>query len=99
VLLDSVTGWLGTMLDTVGLWSDAPDAEDRIAGEVDRFVGAWAATERLVVAVSDEVGSGLAPAAGERRLFRDALGLLNQRLAASADEVWLVTAGIAQRLR
>ena len=61
--------------------------------------GAWAATERLVVAVSDEVGSGLAPAAGEGRLFHDALGLLNQRLAASADEVWLVIAGIAQRLR
>jgi adenosylcobinamide kinase / adenosylcobinamide-phosphate guanylyltransferase len=99
VLLDSVTGWLGTLLDTVGLWSDAPDAADRIASEVDRFAGAWAATERLVVAVSDEVGSGLAPEAGERRLFRDALGLLNQRLAASADEVWLVTAGIAQRLR
>jgi len=31
--------------------------------------------------------------------FRDALGVLNARLAAAADEVWLVTAGIAQRLR
>lgn len=99
VLLDSVTDWLGTLLEHVGLWSDEPDAKDRLAVEVDRLVGAWAATERLVVAVSDEVGSGLAPEAGPQRLFRDVLGLLNQRLAASSDEVWLVTAGIAQRLR
>jgi adenosylcobinamide kinase/adenosylcobinamide-phosphate guanylyltransferase len=49
--------------------------------------------------VSDEVGSGLAPEPGPRRVFRDVLGLLNQRLAASSDEVWLVTAGIVQRLR
>ena len=99
VLLDSVTDWLATLLEQVGLWTDEPDAKDRLAAEVDRLVGAWAATERLVVAVSDEVGSGLAPDAGPQRLFRDVLGLLNQRLAASSDEVWLVTAGIAQRLR
>ena len=54
---------------------------------------------RQVIAVSDEVGSGIVPDAASARLFRDALGLLNQRLAASADEVWLVIAGIAERLR
>lgn len=99
VLLDSVTGWLATLLDDVGLWAGRPDAKDEIASAVDRLVGAWAATTSLVVAVSDEPGSGLTPRTPERRLFRDVLGLLNQRLAASADEVWLVTAGIAQRLR
>ncbi|MEO9133734.1 MAG: bifunctional adenosylcobinamide kinase/adenosylcobinamide-phosphate guanylyltransferase [Jatrophihabitantaceae bacterium] len=99
VLLDSISDWLAALLEQVGLWSGEPDAKDRLAGEVDRLVGAWAATERLVVAVSDEVGSGLAPEVGPQRLFRDVLGLLNQRLAASSDEVWLVTAGVAQRLR
>jgi adenosylcobinamide kinase / adenosylcobinamide-phosphate guanylyltransferase len=99
VLLDSVSDWLAALLLRVGLWSDEPDAKDRLAAEVDRLVGAWAATERVIVAVSDEVGAGLAPEAGPQRLFRDVLGLLNQRLAASSDEVWLVTAGIAQRLR
>lgn len=99
VLLDSVSDWLAALLTRVGLWSGAPDAKDRLAAEVDHLVGAWAATERLIVAVSDEIGSGLAPEAGPQRLFRDVLGLLNQRLAASSDEVWLITAGIAQRLR
>lgn len=99
VLLDSVTSWLDLLMRSVGLWDDAGDAKDRLAAAIDRFVGAWAATPRHVVAVTDEIGSGLAPDAGPRRIFRDVLGLLNQRIAASSDEVWLVTAGITQRLR
>ena len=50
-----------------------------------------------MVAVSDEVGSGIVPATASGRRFRDALGELNQRLAAAADEVWLVTAGIPRQ--
>jgi adenosylcobinamide kinase/adenosylcobinamide-phosphate guanylyltransferase len=99
VLLDSVTSWLDLLMRSVGLWDGAGDAKDKIAAAIDRFVGAWAATTRRVVAVSDEIGSGLAPSTGPRRVFRDVLGLLNQRLAASSDEIWLVTAGITQRLR
>ena len=49
--------------------------------------------------VSDEVGSGVVPATEPGRRFRDALGLLNQRLAAAADEVHLVVAGLPLRLR
>lgn len=98
-LIDSVTAWLTGVMDASGAWTDAPGARERLAVELDRTVGAWAATERLVIAVSDEVGSGIVPESGSARLFRDTLGLLNQRLAASADEVWLVTAGIPIQLR
>lgn len=99
VLLDSVTAWLTTVMADVGLGCGVPEADERLALEIDRTVGAWAAAQRRVVAVSDEVGSGVVARPGPERLFRDALGLLNQRLAASADEVWLLTAGIPLRLR
>jgi len=98
-LVDSVTAWLTATMTDAGMWDAAEDADERLAHEVDHIVGAWAATPRRVIAVSDEVGSGVVPDAPSGRLFRDALGLLNQRLAASADEVWLVTAGIPLRLR
>jgi adenosylcobinamide kinase/adenosylcobinamide-phosphate guanylyltransferase len=98
-LVDSMTAWLTAAMDETGVWVAQPGAPERLAAEVDRTVGAWAASPRRVVAVSDEVGSGVVPESGSGRLFRDALGLLNQRLAASADEVWLVTAGIPLRLR
>jgi adenosylcobinamide kinase/adenosylcobinamide-phosphate guanylyltransferase len=101
VLIDSITGWLAALIGSAGV-SAAPDstiASDRLTAEIDRTVGAWAASSRRVVAVSDEVGSGMVPAGVAERFFRDTLGLLNQRLAASSEEVWLVTAGIPLRLR
>jgi adenosylcobinamide kinase/adenosylcobinamide-phosphate guanylyltransferase len=98
-LVDSITAWLSAVMDAVGAWTDAPEPRDRLARELDRTVGAWASTSRRVIAVSDEVGSGIVPETASARMFRDALGLLNQRLAASADEVWLVTAGVPLRLR
>jgi adenosylcobinamide kinase/adenosylcobinamide-phosphate guanylyltransferase len=45
------------------------------------------------VAVSDEVGMGVVPATAGGRAFRDALGRLNERLAAESEYVALVVAG------
>lgn len=88
ILVDSVSLWLAAALDAVDL-----------AARTDDLCAAWAATERRVVAVSDEVGSGVVPETIAGRRFRDELGLLNQRLAATADEVQLVVAGLPLRLR
>jgi histidinol-phosphate aminotransferase len=101
LLIDSVTTWLAGVMDDCGCWSEATpeDADRRLADAVDTLVGAWTAAAVTVVAVSDEVGSGIVPGTASGRRFRDALGELNQRLAAAADEVWLVTAGIPGRLR
>jgi adenosylcobinamide kinase/adenosylcobinamide-phosphate guanylyltransferase len=89
LLVDCLTLWLGDVLET------AADPGARVAALVD----AWRATPARVVAVSNEVGSGVVPATADGRRFRDLLGTLNARLAAVSDEVWLVTAGIARRLR
>ncbi len=68
-----------------------------MAGHVDRLLGAWRQSQRYVVAVSNEIGSGVVPETASGRRFRDALGQLNARVAAASDEVWLCTAGIARR--
>jgi histidinol-phosphate aminotransferase len=101
LLLDSVTTWLAQVMDDCGCWSEVKpeDAELRLGDALDALVDAWAATAVTVVSVSDEVGSGIVPETASGRRFRDTLGELNQRLAAAADEVWLVTAGIPRRLR
>ena len=52
-----------------------------------------------LVLVSNEVGMGLVPPYPSGRLFRDALGRLNQHAAASVDEVYLLLAGLPLRLK
>jgi adenosylcobinamide kinase/adenosylcobinamide-phosphate guanylyltransferase len=98
-LVDSITAWLTGAMDEAGMWAGEQGATDRLTEAVDDLLQAWDASVRRVVVVSDEVGSGVVPESSAGRQFRDALGDLNQRLAASADEVWLVTAGIPVQLR
>ena len=99
VLLDCLTTWLARVMDDCGVWSGTPDADARLADEIDALVDAWRATPRRVVAVSNEVGSGVVPATASGRRFRDELGVLNTRVAAASARVWLVTAGLPRRLR
>ncbi len=99
VLVDCLTTWLAGTMDACGVWSDAPGADDRLAAAVDDLLAAWGATRRRVVAVSNEVGSGIVPATASGRRFRDEMGVLNARVAAGSQRVWLVTAGLPRRLR
>ncbi|MFL6138283.1 MAG: bifunctional adenosylcobinamide kinase/adenosylcobinamide-phosphate guanylyltransferase [Frankiaceae bacterium] len=99
VLVDCISLWLASVLDACGAWAGGPAADDAVAARVDRLVAAWSATTGHVVAVSSEVGMGVVPPTPAGRRFRDDLGRLNARLAATADEAWLVTAGLPRRLR
>lgn len=99
ILVDSVTTWVAALLDDAGVWSGGPGAAERLDARCDALLEAWTSTPAHVVAVSDEVGLGVVPETRSGRLFRDVLGSVNQRLAATADEVWFVVAGIPQRLR
>ncbi|TFV80236.1 bifunctional adenosylcobinamide kinase/adenosylcobinamide-phosphate guanylyltransferase [Blastococcus sp. CT_GayMR20] len=99
VLVDCLTTWLARTMDDCGTWTEETGADERLAAAVDGVVDAWTRSRRRVVGVSNEVGSGIVPATPSGRRFRDELGVLNARIAAASDRVWLVTAGIPQRLR
>jgi adenosylcobinamide kinase/adenosylcobinamide-phosphate guanylyltransferase len=99
VLVDCLSTWLAGVMEECGLWEGAPDADKQLAERVDGLLDAWRATRRHVVAVSNEVGSGVIPGTVSGVRFRDELGVLNARIAAECEQVWLCVAGIAQRLR
>ncbi len=102
-----LVGALGTappgaaaLVDCLTLWlSNALLAEADLDAEADRLLGALAARTGPVCLVSSEVGQGIVPDNALARRFRDAAGLLNQRVAAVADRVDLVTAGLVLRLK
>ena len=99
VLVDCLSTWLAGVMDECGLWSAAPGADKALAARVDGLLDAWRSTRRIVVAVSNEVGSGVVPGTASGARYRDELGLLNTRIAAQCQQVWLCTAGIPRRLR
>lgn len=87
-LVDDIGGWLTAAMDRRGAWTGASvdDDVDGLIRAVDGF------TAELVL-VSPEVGLTVVPATEAGRRFADALGTVNQRLAAVCDRVVLVVAG------
>jgi adenosylcobinamide kinase/adenosylcobinamide-phosphate guanylyltransferase len=99
VLVECLSTWLARVMEDCGVWENQPDADRVLADRLDTLVEAWRATRRHVIAVSNEVGCGVVPGTVSGVRYRDELGRLNARIAAECQEVWLCTAGIAQRLR
>ena len=83
VLVECLTLWLSNLM---GAARDIDAATDGLIDALGRAGGP-------VVLVSNEVGSGIMPDNALARRYADALGLLNQRVAAVATQVVLVTAG------
>ena len=86
------------LIDCLTLWVAnrvlRGDAEAAIADEA-RALGALVGEgQRAWVIVSNEVGTGVHPETGDGLRFRDALGLVNQAIAAASDRVTLMVAGI-----
>ncbi|HEX2177063.1 MAG TPA: bifunctional adenosylcobinamide kinase/adenosylcobinamide-phosphate guanylyltransferase [Nocardioidaceae bacterium] len=96
LLVDCLTLWLAGVLDRLGAWSDDAtddDVEKAVAAEIDALTAAWRATPRRVVAVTNEVGSGVVPGTVSGGRFRDLLGRLNATVAAESEQVLLCVAG------
>jgi adenosylcobinamide kinase/adenosylcobinamide-phosphate guanylyltransferase len=74
-------------------------AEAALIAEVDGLLAAYAASQAQWIVISNEVGLGLVPPFPLGRAYRDALGRANQRLAAAADEVVFMVAGLPMRVK
>lgn len=94
VLIDCVTLWLSNLL-----LEDAEHPEASVWPAVNAFLAALDQVSAPVILVSNELGLSLVPEHRLGRIFRDLAGQVNQRLAARADHVWLVTAGLPQALK
>jgi adenosylcobinamide kinase / adenosylcobinamide-phosphate guanylyltransferase len=94
-LLDSVGTWLAEAMHRCGAWDDEPGWAGRTGEEMERMRVAWRGSARRVVAVCEDVGSGVVPATISGRRFRDLAGKLNAALADESERVFLCVAGRA----
>lgn len=89
-LVDCLTLWLtNEMLAEDGDWRSALEA----------LVEALSRQAAPVILVTNEVGSGIVPDNALARRFQDAAGVVNQAIGAIADEVVLVVAGQALKIK
>ncbi|WP_221355607.1 bifunctional adenosylcobinamide kinase/adenosylcobinamide-phosphate guanylyltransferase [Streptomyces beigongshangae] len=102
VLIDCLSLWLTDAMDSVRAWDDdewAGGGERALRARVGELTAAVRASRRTVVAVSNEVGSGIVPATPSGRRYRDELGRLNTAFATECEHVLLVVAGQALALK
>jgi len=102
ILLDCITVWLSNWLFSQG---DPHDVETAAVSS-HYTEGALNAIEELLttlatldssktlITITNEVGLGIVPAYALGRIYRDVLGLVNQRLAGAATRVYLMIAGL-----
>lgn len=102
LILDCMTVWLSNWLfsqeadeqmDTLSISSHHYDAVLQVIDDLLQVVTTLTAGKTLIV-VTNEVGLGIVPAYALGRVYRDLLGIVNQRLAAVAPRVYLMVAGL-----
>jgi adenosylcobinamide kinase/adenosylcobinamide-phosphate guanylyltransferase len=90
LLIDCLTLWLTQTMDETDAWSGDLSG---VHQQIEQLIDDWVRTQAFVVAVSNEVGQGVVPATASGRLFRDAQGRLNAKVAAASEVVTLMVAG------
>jgi adenosylcobinamide kinase / adenosylcobinamide-phosphate guanylyltransferase len=88
------------VVDCLTLWlSNLIFRERDVGAATTSLLEALARRRGTVLLVSNEVGMGIVPENALARRFRDEAGRLNQAVARVADEVVLVCAGLALRMK
>ena len=95
-VLDCLTLWGSNLVLKSEEASDAEgitlEAAGRLLDLIDGSGGAW-------IVVSNEVGLGLVPPSSLGRAYRDALGRVNQMVAARGDRVYPMVAGLSMEMK
>ena len=87
------------MLDKLNLLCEYPDKDEKLSQIVDDFFLSIREFNGMIIAVSNEVGAGIVPDNKLARIYRDQLGLLNQKMAGMADKVYVLFSGIPVKIK
>ena len=97
LLVDCLTLWVSNLMME---HSKDPDATEYfIAEQTSSLIESLRAAACPVILVTNEVGAGIVPDNTLARQYRDAVGQINQRIAACADQVIWMVAGIPVKIK
>ena len=92
ILLDCLTLWISNLMMAGG-------DEPKILEEGDRLLKACQRVKCSLIIVGNEVGMGIVPDNPQARVFRDLSGLIQQKVARGADEVFFMVSGLPQKIK
>jgi adenosylcobinamide kinase/adenosylcobinamide-phosphate guanylyltransferase len=98
LVVDCLTLWLTNCLMPVD-FEYKRSAVHEEQGRVAMLIGAIAQAAGPLVLVGNEIGLGVIPLRAQVRAFVDALGVLNQQVAAQCERVTLMAAGLPLTLK
>ena len=96
VLLDCLTLWVSNLLLK---GPDLESARREILPEAERLLDLYHSGDASWIVVSNEVGLGVMPPTELGRVYADELGRVNQLVAAEADDVYFLAAGLPLRMK
>jgi adenosylcobinamide kinase/adenosylcobinamide-phosphate guanylyltransferase len=95
VLVDCMTLLVSNVVVPLGVTADLTAATAAVEAEVETLLQVVRESAATCIVVSNEVGLGLVPDTPLGRVYRDLLGRANQVLAAHAQVVYFMVAGLA----
>lgn len=99
ILLDCLTLLANNVIVPLPEPVSYDEAEQALMVEIDSLLTAYVGHSASWIIVSNEVGLGLVPPYPLGRVYRDALGRANQKIAAAADEVLFMVAGLPMKVK
>jgi adenosylcobinamide kinase/adenosylcobinamide-phosphate guanylyltransferase len=99
VLVDCLTLLANNVLSSLPEGTSQEEYQAALDNEIEALLAAYRETDAEWLVISNEVGLGLVPPYPAGRMYRDALGQANQRVAQAADEVVFLVAGVPMRIK
>lgn len=99
ILFDCLTLYTSNLMLSPAASEERERRHDYVMDEITKLLDAAIAVDKTIIFVTNEVGMGIVPDNAMAREYRDLAGLVNQKVAAQADEVYLVVSGLAVEIK
>jgi len=99
LILDCLTLLMTNLMFEKGDNCTREEAESVVFTEVDNIIRESSKIKNELIIISNQVENGLVSEHEWARMFQDITGMTHQRLAAAADRVFMMNAGLAQKLK
>lgn len=99
ILFDCLTLYTSNLLLAPPAVDEPREKSLYIMEQIDKLLVSARASQSIVLFVTNEVGMGIVPDNALARQYRDIAGLVNQKVATAADEVYLVVSGLAVEIK